>query len=229
MAVPPQHGAPRRTRNVRPGGRSAKVKTAVLTSVLDELVEAGYVNLTYERVAARAGVHKATVYRRWPTKDQLVADALLAYAGQAVPMPDTGSVRQDLQTLAHAVIANITSPPGEELLRTLLSDAARITEITVAGRAFWNERFSLTAAIIRRGIDRGELPPDTDTDFLIEILIAPLYLRLLVTGQPLTTEYADRVVDWAIASTRAPTQPDPALALAYGGYPWPPASTSGTS
>jgi AcrR family transcriptional regulator len=179
------------------------VKSAVLVSVLDELVEAGFANLTYERVAARAGVHKATVYRRWPAKEQLVADALLSYAGQAVPMPDTGSVRQDLQTLTHTVIANITSPPGEELLRTLLSDAARITEITVAGRAFWNERFSLIAAIIRRGIDRGELPPDTDTDFLIEVLIAPLYLRLLVTGQPLTPEYADRVVDWAIASARA--------------------------
>jgi AcrR family transcriptional regulator len=203
MAAPSQPGAPRRTRDVRPGGRSAKVKAAVLASVQDELVEAGYANLTYERVAARAGVHKATVYRRWPTKAQLVADAVLAQAGQAVPMPDTGSIRQDLRTLAHAVVANITSQPGEELLRTLVSDAARVTEIVVAGRAFWAHRFSLTAAVIRRGIDRGELPPDTDIDFLIEVLIAPLYLRLLVIGQPLTTEYADRVVDWAIASARA--------------------------
>jgi AcrR family transcriptional regulator len=178
------------------------VKAAVLAGVLDELVESGYANLTYDRVAARAGVHKATVYRRWPAKEQLVADALLARSGHAVPMPDTGSLHQDLRALTHAIIANITSPQGEGLLRALVSGAADTLEITTAARMFWAERFSLAAALVQRGIGRGELPGDTDPDFLVETLIAPLYLRLLVTRQPLTTDYADRVVDWAIAATR---------------------------
>jgi AcrR family transcriptional regulator len=203
MAAQPPGGARRRTRDLRPGGRSARVKAAVLASVVNDLVEAGYAKLSYERVAARAGVHKATVYRRWPAKEQLVADALLAQAGQAIPTPDTGSVREDLRLLAHAVVAMITSPPGEGLLRSLVSDAAQVTEIKVAGRAFWGERLSRAAAVVRRGIDRGELPPTTDPDFLIETITAPLYLRLLVTDQPLSTDYADRVVDWAIAATRA--------------------------
>jgi AcrR family transcriptional regulator len=194
-----QRGAPRRTRDQRPGGRSARVKAAVLASVLDELIESGYAGLTVERVAARAGVHKATVYRRWPAKENLVAEALLAQTGRTVPMPDTGCVRDDLRTLAYAVIANITSPQGEGLVRTLVSDAARVPAIAAAARTFWAERFSLAGALVRHGIDRGELPPRTDPDFLIESLIAPLYLRLLVTTQPLTNEYADRVVDSVLA------------------------------
>ncbi|HEY3000925.1 MAG TPA: TetR/AcrR family transcriptional regulator [Kribbellaceae bacterium] len=204
MTVKAQRSAPRRTRDQRPGGRSARVKAAVLASVLDELIESGYAGLTVERVAARAGVHKATVYRRWPVKENLVADALLAQTGRTVPMPDTGSVREDLRLLARAVIANITSPQGEGLVRTLVSDAARVPAIAAAARSFWTERFALAGALVQHGIDRGELPPRTDPDFLIESLIAPLYLRLLVTKQPLTDEYADRVVDsvLAVATTR---------------------------
>jgi AcrR family transcriptional regulator len=172
----------------------------VLASVLEELIESGYAGLTIERVAARAGVHKATVYRRWPDKEDLVADALLAQTGQTVPMPDTGCVRDDLRLLAYAVIANITSAQGEGLVRTLVSDAARVPAIAGAARIFWTERFSLAAALVQRGIERGELPPHVDPDFLIESLIAPLYLRLLVTTQPLTNAYADRVVDSVLAA-----------------------------
>jgi AcrR family transcriptional regulator len=203
MTADTQRGAPRRTRDERPGGRSARVKAAVLAGVLDELIESGYAGLTVDRVAARAGVHKATVYRRWPAKEDLVTDALLAQTGQAVPMPDTGSVRDDLRLLTHAVIANITSPQGEALVRTLVSDAARVPAIATAARTFWTERFSLAAVLVRRGIDRGELPPGTDPDYLIESLIAPLYLRLLVTTQPLTRQYADRVVDSVLAAAIA--------------------------
>lgn len=203
MTTDAQHNASRRTRNERPGGRSARVKAAVLASVLDELIESGYAGLTVERVAARAGVHKATIYRRWPAKEDLIADALLAQTGRTVPMPDTGSVRDDLRQLAYAVIANITSPQGEGLVRTLVSDAARVPAIAAAGRTFWAERFSLAGALVRHGIDRGELPAGTDPDFLIESLIAPLYLRLLVTTQPLTTEYADRIVDSVLAMAAA--------------------------
>src|SRR5262249_47595815 len=120
-----------------------------------------------------------------------------------VPMPDTGSVRDDLRLLTHAVITNITSPQGEALVRTLVSDAARVPAIATAAQTFWAERFSLAGALVQRGIDRGELPPGTDPDFLIESLIAPLYLRLLVTTQPLTRQYADRVVDSVLAAATA--------------------------
>jgi AcrR family transcriptional regulator len=201
MTEDSQHSAPRRTGDRRPGGRSARVKASVLAGVLDELVESGYAGLSVDRVAARAGVHKATIYRRWPAREDLVADALLAQTGRTVPMPDTGSVRDDLRLLSYAVIANITSPQGEGLLRTLVSDAARVPAVAGAARTFWAERFAMAGELVKRGIERGELPAGTDPDFLIESLIAPLYLRLLVTTQPLTRQYADRVVDSVLAAT----------------------------
>jgi AcrR family transcriptional regulator len=179
----------------RPGGRSARVRQAVLTAVLDELVESGYGALTFDRVAARAGVHRATLYRRWPGREQLVAEALLAQAGRDIPLPDTGTLRGDLRALAHAVVTNITSPLGEGLLRTLVSEAVRVPDISVAGRAFWEQRFTLATEIIRRGIRRGEVPSDVDPQLMLELLIAPLFLRLLVTAEPVTTAHADEVLD----------------------------------
>src|SRR5262249_46488423 len=132
----------------------------------------------------------------------LVVDALRVQLSQAIPMPDTGSVREDLRLLNHAVVMYITSPQGEGLLRALVSQATLYPEIVAIGRTYWAERFSLVGGVIRQGIERGELPAGTDTDFLLETIIGPIYLRLLVTGQPLTTEYVDRVVDWAIAAAR---------------------------
>ncbi|WP_101787784.1 TetR/AcrR family transcriptional regulator [Nonomuraea indica] len=193
MAAPSRRGDPER--RTRPGGRSARVNEAILTAVLDELVESGYSKLSFDKVATRAQVHRATLYRRWATKEELVAEALLAQTGQAVPMPDTGSLREDLRLLTHAIVANISAPDGQSLLRTLVSDAGQVPEISVAGRAFWSKRFALAGAIVRRGIERGELPAGTDPDFFIERLIAPLFLRLLVTAEPIDAAYADRIVD----------------------------------
>jgi AcrR family transcriptional regulator len=179
----------------RPGGRSARVRQAVFTAVLDELVENGYGALTFDRVAARAGVHRATLYRRWPGREQLVAEALLAQAGRDIPLPDTGTLRGDLRALAHAVVTNITSPLGEGLLRTLVSEAVRVPDISVAGRAFWGQRFGLATEIVRRGIRRGEVRSDVDPQLMLELLVAPLFLRLLVTAEPVTTAYVDEVLD----------------------------------
>ncbi|WP_158562796.1 TetR/AcrR family transcriptional regulator [Marinitenerispora sediminis] len=201
MAVPSRRGDPRR--RMRPGGRSARVNEAVLDAVLDEIVESGYAKLSFERVAARAGVHKATLYRRWANKEELLAEALLAHTGSAVPMPDTGSLREDLRRLTHAIAANISSPDGQGLLRTLVSDAGRVPEIAGAARTFWSERFALAGAVVGRGVERGELPPDTDVAFLIERLIAPLFLRVLVTAEPIDAAYADRIVDALLDSATA--------------------------
>jgi AcrR family transcriptional regulator len=175
------------------------VRTAVLNAVVEELVESGYAATTFERVATRAGVHRATLYRRWGSKEELVADALAAQAARDVPMPDTGSLREDLRLLMHAITANISSQPGEGLLRTLVSDASRVPGIATAGRRFWEQRFALAQAVFDRAVARGELPAGTDTRFLVELLVAPLFLRQLVTGQPLTDAYADAVAQAMLA------------------------------
>ncbi|MFC3997582.1 TetR/AcrR family transcriptional regulator [Nocardiopsis sediminis] len=193
MAAPLRRGDPQR--RLRPGGRSARINEAILTAVVDELLESGYAKLSFERVAARAQAHKATLYRRWAGKEELVAEALLAQSGRAIPVPDTGSLREDLRLLTHAVIAHMSSPQGQALLRAFISDAGRVPEIGVAARAYWAERFTRAGAIVERGVERGELPAGTDTAFFIERLISPLFLRLLVTAEPIDTAYADRIID----------------------------------
>lgn len=187
-------------RRQRPGGRSARVHRAVLAAVLDELIEGGYGSLTFDRVAIRAGVHRATLYRRWASKEALVAEALLAQAARDVPTPDTGTLLGDLQALTHAIITNITAPLGEGLLRTLVSEAGRVPDIAAAGRAFWGQRFGLATELVRRGVRRGEIAADVDPQLLIEMLIAPLFLRLLVTAEPVTAEYADTVARMLLGS-----------------------------
>jgi AcrR family transcriptional regulator len=191
LTAPTRRGEPGTRR--RPGGRTARATQAILTAVVEELAGSGYAALSLDRVAARAGVHRATVYRRWASKESLVADAVLASAARDVPLPDTGTVRGDLRELTHAIVANLSSPVTQALLRTLVSESGRVPGIDAVAESFWAERFALAGAVIQRGITRGELPPSTDPDFLIEMLIAPLYLRVLVTGRPLTTGYSDRV------------------------------------
>lgn len=193
MAVPARRGDPHR--RMRPGGRSARVNEAILTAALDELVESGYTKLTFERVATRAQVHKASMYRRWASKEELIAEASLAHTERVIPIPDTGSLREDLRQLGHAIVANISSPVGQSLLRTLVSEASRVPELAAAGRAFWGHRFALAGEIVKRGIARGELPHGTDAEFFIERLISPLFLRLLVTNEPLEAPFIDRIVD----------------------------------
>ena len=175
MIAPSRRGGPDTRR--RPGGRTARVSEPILNATLDELAEAGYAALTLDRVAVRAGVHRATVYRRWASKDALVADAVITAAARDVPQPDTGSLRGDLRELTHAIVANLTSPISRALLRTLVSESGRAPGIEAVATAFWEHRFALATEVVRRGVKRGELSPETDPEFLIETLVAPLFAR----------------------------------------------------
>ncbi len=187
----------------RPGGRSARVRACVLQATLEELAETGYSALSLEKIARRAGVNKTSVYRRWGTRDTLVLDAVLERASQWVPIPDTGSVRGDLLELAREIIANNSTPETQAVIRAFVAEAPRESELAARGREFWAARFAADRQIIQRGIDRGELPSDTDPHLAIEALLGPLYLRLLVTRGPLDITYAEHVIELLLAGLYA--------------------------
>jgi AcrR family transcriptional regulator len=177
----------------RPGGRTAKVRTAVLQATLAALAEEGYEALNVETVARRAGVHKTTVYRRWPTKAELVANAMRARSNERVEVPDTGTLAGDLQVLARAIAANIGSDDGSSLIKNLLAVTGTSNVLADETREFWAERLRLTGEIVHRAVARGELPVGIDTNLVIEALIGPLYVRLLFTGEPIDNKVADQV------------------------------------
>ena len=179
----------------RPGGRSARVRAAVMAATLAELSDRGYSGVSLDSVAARAEVHKTTVYRRWRTKESLVLDAMLEQAAQTVAVPDTGSLRGDLLELAHRSAAIQTSPAGEAVVRAVAGEAPGNPAIAAASRRFWTERLRLDRTIVERAQARGEIDVETATRPVIEALLGPLYFRLLVTGEPLEAGFIDGIVD----------------------------------
>jgi AcrR family transcriptional regulator len=192
-----------RVGETRPGGRSARVREAVLAATVEVLAEDGYAGLGVEAVAARAGVHKTTVYRRWPTRAELVADALRERSERYVPVPDTGTLAGDLRALARAVAANIGSASGAAMARTLVAAAATSSEVAETAAEFWDERLRLTGVIVERAIARGELPEGTDPNLVIETVIGPLYVRLLLTGERIDAAFAARAAALVAAGAAA--------------------------
>src|ERR1700752_1020314 len=166
----------------RTGGRSARVREAVLKATLHAVAERGADAVSIGEIAQRAEVHETSIYRRWPTKEHLVLDALLDYSEAKLPIPDTGTLRGDLVAFATAVTAYLDSPLGCTLARSMA--VAGDDDTLAAGRAqFWTSRLELSSAMIERAKERGEIATDLDAATALELVIAPLHFRALLTHQ----------------------------------------------
>ena len=179
-----------------PGGRGATRETAILRATLELLAESGYDQLTIDAVAARARCSKATIYRRWPGKAALVSTAVRRHAGQsATAVPDTGSLRSDLQA-ALQVMRSSLSGQDAALILGLLSAMHRDPELAGAVREqVLNVKREIFGAVIARAAARGQVPATADGALLAEISSAVLLTRLLVTGEPLDDAFTEHLVD----------------------------------
>jgi len=186
----------------RPVGRGPKVRAAVLLATLAELYEAGYAEFSIDNVAQRAGVNKTTVYRRWKDRPTLVVDAVTDQIAIEMPIPDTGAIEGDLRELALSLIKTLTSPIGRALASIMLA-AAHVPEIAEVKHRFFDDRIRHAEPIVLRAIQRGDLPADTEPAELIKALIAPIYLRLLITSEALDQTVADQATRIALAAAHA--------------------------
>jgi len=187
----------------RPGGRSARVRAAVRDATLAELTDKGYAGLTVEGVAARSGVHKTTVYRRWTSVRGLIADALELASGEPWPVPDTGTVQGDLRALARLVVTGFTDPVEGPVSTAFVSAAAQDAGAARALHAFFMARHEQSAGLVTRAVARGELPAGVDPAEVVRIAVAPLYYRLFISREPVDGAVADRAADAALAAARA--------------------------
>ena len=187
----------------RAPGRGPRLRAAVFAATLAELAERGYANLTIDNVARRTGVHKTSLYRHWPDRQRLVLEALTANVASGMPIPDTGQIETDLRAYARSLVGWLTSPVGQAILAATLSDAARVPEIGALERGFYDDRLRRAEPIVSRAIARGELPPDTDAAEVVKTMIAPIYLRLLITAEPIDATTADRAAQLALVAARA--------------------------
>jgi AcrR family transcriptional regulator len=178
----------------RTGGRSARVREAVLKATLHAVAEHGADAVSISEIAREAEVHETSIYRRWPTKEHLVLDALLDYSEAKLPIPNTGTLRDDLVAFATAVTAYLDSTLGRTLARSMA--VAGDDDTVAAGRAqFWKSRLDLASPMIARAKDRGEVPTDLDAATALELVIAPLHFRALLTRQPIDAHDIAQLVD----------------------------------
>ncbi|MFI0450085.1 TetR/AcrR family transcriptional regulator [Actinomadura sp. 6N118] len=188
---------------VRPGGRTARTRAAVREATLAELAEHGYQGLTVENVAARSGVHKTTVYRRWGNAEGLIADALELAGEEPWPVPDTGSAENDLRELARLVHSGFADPELGPVSSAFIAAAVQDPGAAAALHAFFARRQQDAAVIVTRAVERGELPPGTDAAEVVRSAVAPLYYRLFISGEPVDQDVADRAGAAAFAAARA--------------------------
>lgn len=185
----------------RPGGRSARVRSSVFEAVLHGLVTDGFEGLKIRDIATRAGVNETSIYRRWGTRESLICDALINHSEKYIPIPDTGGVRGDLIALANAIASYLDTPLGVALIR-VLAVAVDDSVIAQAREAFWRARYEVTSVIITRAIARGELPESTNTQLVLEALIAPLHFRILLTRQSLGRSLPEQLVDFVLSGVQ---------------------------
>ncbi|MGW1084319.1 TetR-like C-terminal domain-containing protein [Kitasatospora sp. NPDC002522] len=168
------------------------MRQAVLAATVQLLAEGGLEAATVAAVAAAAGVHETSVYRNWGSREQLLREALADYSDQAMPLPDTGNLREDLRRLLAALAASLATPEGPALLH--LSLAPQTLETRQSRDAYWADRLERAELLIRRAADRGEIRPDSEPRAAVEALMSPLFARHLLLGEPVTPQFLDALV-----------------------------------
>ncbi len=186
----------------RTGGRSARVVAEVLSATLTEFAEQGYAGLSFEAVAARAGVNKTTIYRRWPSKVELVGAALVSLRDDDPPPPDTGSLREDLLQVLRHWTAQLVTPRRRAIMQSLLL-ANTDPDLQAIVQRMRVERPAIPDVVFERALQRGELPRGTDVQLLRGVLLGTLHSRITLKRQTLERQYLPALVDLVVAGARA--------------------------
>ncbi|MFE5599826.1 TetR-like C-terminal domain-containing protein [Streptomyces coelicoflavus] len=184
----------------RRASRAADRTDAIMRSTLELARENGFAKLSIEAVAARSGVGKHTVYRRWPSRGLLFLDSVLSLNTGGLDHPDTGDVVADLREVMTRAADLLGRPPWGPLYRDLIGEAQHDPKVAAAlNQRFIEPQTANTLARLRAARDQGQIAPDFDLDLAMEILSGPLYFRLLITQEPITHAYIDRVLEAVFA------------------------------
>ena len=188
----------------RPPGRprSEHARLAILRTTLKVLSETGFSDLTIEEVAARAAVGKATVYRWWPNKAALIADAFASSTVDRLHFPDTGSVDADMSQQMRQLIKVLASPRGRIVAAILAAGQSDRSLIAAFRERFLIPRRREAYATLRRGVLRGELRKDIDPDLLLDSLYGPIYMRFLIQHDRLSPEFVDHLCRLVLGGAR---------------------------
>ena len=183
------------TSDRRPGRpRDARVDVAIADAARELLVEQGFGGATIEAIAARAGVGKAAIYRRWPNREALLFDVAAADVPD-IRCPDTGSLRDDLVAVFTELAKQIVETTPAKMLGDILAEVGRNPELERYFKRIVAERRSVCGEVVRRLEEQGRLKDGIDADLVIDLISAPLFYKKLIAFDPADTAYVERVVD----------------------------------
>jgi AcrR family transcriptional regulator len=189
------------------GGKSPLVRgepvvRGILEAALAELARTGYGQLRVEDVAARAGVNKTTVYRRWPTKEDLVRAAILSMTADTVSAPGTGSLRGDLVEVARRFVALMGSCQVQGLMRLVLAEGPD-SELFAIAKSLKKVHESVPRSVVEAAQARGELAPGIDGALLFDVLIGAIHKKIHMDREIAADDYLCRVVDLILHGAQA--------------------------
>jgi AcrR family transcriptional regulator len=184
--------------------RSERSHEAIIAATQELLVERSYPELTIEGIAARAGVGKQTIYRWWPSKAALVLEAYLA-GSEAVPLPAEGTTaREDVRALLGWLIAVLAQPIGGHVVAGLIADLPHDADLAEGfHRDVVPARRRAMLAALERARARGEIRADADLELAVDALHGAVFYRLLLSGEPLDDDFADRLAEQTLAGLAA--------------------------
>lgn len=183
--------------------RNVESQKSILSASYELLLENGFQAVTVDKIADRAQVSKATIYKWWPNKAAVVMDGFLYAATTRLPVPDTGSTFQDIQTHATNLTRFLTSREGI-IITELLGEGQFDSGLAEAYRArFFRPRRLEARGILEKGVQRGELKGNLDIGVCIDLIYGPIFYRLLVTGEALDEPYVQQLVINAFEGIRS--------------------------
>jgi AcrR family transcriptional regulator len=185
----------------RPGGRNARLRERMLAAATELMARDGIGRLSYEEVAALAGVNKTTVYRNWPDQAELAIEVLATFDAEALAMPDSGDLRADLIGFLVALTDSLSTPQGRALVHVVLSAPAN-REVTAIVDTVHERRMETVRRRLETAFARGELPV-VDINFFTEMLSGPPHLLRMRGQRSFSRADAEQVVDIVLAGVRA--------------------------
>lgn len=180
-------------------GRPRNVEThkSILSASYELLLENGFGAVTVEKIAERAAVSKATIYKWWPNKAAVVMDGFLSAASERLPVPDTGSVLKDILIHATNLARFLTSPEGK-IIKELIGEGQFDSGLAEAYRTrYFLPRRLEAMQLMERGVQRGELKENLDIELCIDLIYGPIFYRLLVIGEGLDDVYVEKLVKYS--------------------------------
>ena len=176
--------------------RDARVDRSILDAALGLLAEGGPDALTIDAVATRAAVARTTVYRRWRGKDELILAVLDDVAARLMPAPNLGDARADLVAIVDAAVRVLADADVRSLIAAIIAESTRNEPLAQTFRLrLLDLRRDELRNVLEGGIARGEVAGDLDVEAAADLLIGPVYYRMLVAGEQPEARYAERVVD----------------------------------